>query len=166
MFTIVLVMNAINFIDGLDGLVAGVALIANGVFFLYTYLLVQKTSPLNYFNLASLLAIVLVGACVGFLPLNWHPAKLFMGDAGALLIGLLMATSAIAVTGQIEPAGRSASTSCSPPSSRSSCRSRCSSSRCSTSGSPSSGACGPASRRSPPTASTCTTDCSTWATRT
>ena len=74
------------------------------MFFLYTYLLVQKTSPLNYFNLASLLAIVLVGACVGFLPLNWHPAKLFMGDAGALLIGLLMATSAIAVTGQIDPA--------------------------------------------------------------
>ena len=103
-FTIVLVMNAINFIDGLDGLVAGVALIANGVFFLYTYLLVQKTSPLNYFNLASLLAIVVVGACAGFLPLNWHPAKLFMGDAGALLIGLLMATSAIAVTGQIDPA--------------------------------------------------------------
>lgn len=103
-FTIVLVMNAINFIDGLDGLVAGVALIANGVFFLYTYLLVQKTSPLNYFNLASLLAIVIVGACIGFLPLNWHPAKLFMGDAGALLIGLLMATSAISVTGQINPA--------------------------------------------------------------
>ncbi|HET8779605.1 MAG TPA: MraY family glycosyltransferase [Agromyces sp.] len=104
-FTIVLVMNAINFIDGLDGLVAGVALIANGVFFLYTYLLVQQTSPLNYFNLASLIAIILVGACVGFLPLNWHPAKLFMGDAGALLIGLLMATSAISVTGQLNPTG-------------------------------------------------------------
>ncbi len=103
-FTIVLVMNAINFIDGLDGLVAGVALIANGVFFVYTYLLVQKTSPLNYFNLASLIAVVVVGACAGFLVLNWHPAKLFMGDAGALLVGLLMATSAIAVTGQINPA--------------------------------------------------------------
>ncbi|GAA4368176.1 MraY family glycosyltransferase [Agromyces bauzanensis] len=102
-FTIVLVMNAINFIDGLDGLVAGVALIANGVFFLYTYLLVQQTSPLNYFNLASLIAVVLVGALAGFLPLNWHPAKLFMGDAGALLVGLLMATSAISVTGQINP---------------------------------------------------------------
>lgn len=102
-FAIVLVMNAINFIDGLDGLVAGVALIANGVFFLYTYLLVQQTSPLNYFNLASLIAVVLVGALVGFLPLNWHPAKLFMGDAGALLVGLLMATSAISVTGQINP---------------------------------------------------------------
>ncbi len=103
-FAIVLVMNAVNFIDGLDGLVAGVSLIANGVFFLYTYLLVQKTSPSNYFNLASLLAVVIVGICVGFLPLNWHPAKMFMGDAGALLIGTLMATSAVAVTGQLDPA--------------------------------------------------------------
>jgi UDP-GlcNAc:undecaprenyl-phosphate GlcNAc-1-phosphate transferase len=102
-FAIVLVMNAVNFIDGLDGLVAGVALIANGVFFIYSYLLVQETSPFNYFNLASLIAVLLVGALAGFLPLNWHPAKLFMGDAGALLVGLLMATSAIAVTGQINP---------------------------------------------------------------
>jgi UDP-GlcNAc:undecaprenyl-phosphate GlcNAc-1-phosphate transferase len=100
---IVIVMNMINFIDGLDGLVAGVALIANGVFFLYSYLLVRDTSPTNYFNLASLIAAVLVGACLGFLPLNWHPAKMFMGDAGALLVGLLMATSAIAITGQIDP---------------------------------------------------------------
>ncbi|MET0726559.1 MAG: MraY family glycosyltransferase [Leifsonia sp.] len=103
-FAIVLVMNAINFIDGLDGLVAGVSLIANGVFFLYTYLLVQQTSPTNFFNLASLIAAILVGACLGFLPINWHPAKMFMGDAGALLVGLLMATSAIAVTGDTDPA--------------------------------------------------------------
>nr|WP_202107194.1 MraY family glycosyltransferase [Agromyces seonyuensis] len=103
-FAIVLVMNAMNFIDGLDGLVAGVSLIANGVFFVYTYLLVQQSSPTNYMNLASLLAALVVGVCIGFLPLNWHPAKLFMGDAGSLLLGLLMATSAIAVTGQIDPA--------------------------------------------------------------
>ena len=100
---IVIVMNMINFIDGLDGLVAGVALIANGVFFLYSYLLARDTSPSNYFNLASLIAAILVGACIGFLPLNWRPAKLFMGDAGALLVGLLMATSAIAITGQVDP---------------------------------------------------------------
>jgi UDP-GlcNAc:undecaprenyl-phosphate GlcNAc-1-phosphate transferase len=100
---IVVVMNMINFIDGLDGLVAGVALIANGVFFLYSYLLVRDTSPSNYFNLASLIAAILVGACIGFLPLNWRPAKLFMGDSGALLVGLLMATSAIAITGQVDP---------------------------------------------------------------
>ncbi len=101
-FAIVLVMNAINFIDGLDGLVAGVALIANGVFFVYTYVL-QSSAQTEYFNLASLLTAVLIGACIGFLPLNFHPAKLFMGDAGALLVGLLMAASAISVTGQIDP---------------------------------------------------------------
>lgn len=99
-FAIVLVMNAINFIDGLDGLVAGVALIANGVFFVYIYLL-QLQAQTEYFNLASLTTAVLIGACVGFLPLNFHPARLFMGDAGALLTGLLMAASAILVTGQV-----------------------------------------------------------------
>lgn len=103
LFAIVLVMNAINFIDGLDGLVAGVALIANGTFLIYTYLLQREISPQNYFSLAGVIAAILVGACAGFLPLNWHPAKMFMGDAGALLIGLLMATSAISVTGTINP---------------------------------------------------------------
>lgn len=100
---VVLVMNAVNFIDGLDGLVAGVAIIANGVFFLYSYLLARFVGETEYFNLASLLSAVLIGACVGFLPFNWHPAKLFMGDSGALLVGLVMATSAISVTGQIDP---------------------------------------------------------------
>ncbi|MFS0730725.1 MraY family glycosyltransferase [Curtobacterium sp. 1P10AnD] len=102
---VVLVMNAVNFIDGLDGLVAGVAIIAGGVFFLYTFFInrvVQQTE--FFFNLPSLLTAVLVGACFGFLILNWHPAKLFMGDAGALLVGFLMATSAVSVTGNIDPA--------------------------------------------------------------
>lgn len=99
---VVLVMNAVNFIDGLDGLVAGVAIIANGVFFVYSYLLANAVGEAEYFNLASLITAVLIGACIGFLPLNWHPAKLFMGDAGALLVGLLMATSAISVTGYID----------------------------------------------------------------
>src|SRR5690606_29440475 len=80
-----------------------VAIIANGVFFLYSYLLARVVGETEYFNLASLLSAVLIGACVGFLPFNWHPAKLFMGDSGALLVGLLMATSAISVTGQIDP---------------------------------------------------------------
>ncbi len=103
-FAIVIVMNAVNFIDGLDGLVAGVCLIANGVFFAYSYLLVRDTGASTYFNLASFLAAVLIGACVGFLPFNWNPAKIFMGDAGALMLGLLMASSAVAITGQIDPA--------------------------------------------------------------
>jgi len=100
--TVVLVMNAINFIDGLDGLVAGVALIANGVFFIYSYLLAVNAGNTEYFNLASLVTAVLIGACVGFLPLNFYPAKMFMGDAGALLVGLLMAASAISVTGLVD----------------------------------------------------------------
>ena len=100
---VVLVMNAINFIDGLDGLVAGVALIANGVFFIYSYILAMNTAQAEFFNLASLITAVLIGACIGFLPLNFYPAKLFMGDAGALLVGLLMAASAISVTGNVDP---------------------------------------------------------------
>ncbi|WP_353111907.1 MraY family glycosyltransferase [Microbacterium sp.] len=101
MLAIVVVMNAVNFIDGLDGLVAGVCLIANGVFFVYAYMLTRDSGASSYFNLATFLAAVLIGACIGFLPLNWSPAKLFMGDSGALVIGLLMATSAISLTGQM-----------------------------------------------------------------
>jgi UDP-GlcNAc:undecaprenyl-phosphate GlcNAc-1-phosphate transferase len=104
LFSIVVVMNAVNFIDGLDGLVAGVCLIANVVFFAYSYMMVRDTGSSTYFNLASLIAAVLIGACLGFLPLNWGPARLFMGDAGALMLGLLMACSAIAITGQLDPA--------------------------------------------------------------
>lgn len=102
-FGVVLVMNAVNFIDGLDGLVAGVAIIANSVFFVYCYILTNNIGESEYFNIASLITAVLIGACVGFLPLNWHPAKIFMGDAGALLVGLMMAAAAISVTGSIDP---------------------------------------------------------------
>ncbi len=102
-FLVVLVMNALNFIDGLDGLVAGVAIIANSVFFVYSYIVTYgPTDQSDYFNLSQFVSAVLIGACVGFLPLNWHPAKLFMGDAGALLVGLLMATSTINFTGHID----------------------------------------------------------------
>lgn len=102
-FAVVLVMNALNFIDGLDGLVAGVAIITNSVFFVYSYIVTyQPTAQSAYFNLPQFISAVLIGACVGFLPLNWHPAKLFMGDAGALLVGLLMATSTISFTGNFD----------------------------------------------------------------
>jgi UDP-GlcNAc:undecaprenyl-phosphate GlcNAc-1-phosphate transferase len=101
-FAVVLVMNAVNFVDGLDGLVAGVAIIANGVFFVFTYLQ-QSSDNLSYFNLSTLITAILIGACLGFLPVNFHPAKMFMGDSGALLVGLLMAVSAISVTGFIDP---------------------------------------------------------------
>ena len=74
-FSIVIVMNAVNFIDGLDGLVAGVCLIANAVFFAYSYMLVRDFGSSTYFTLASFIAAVLIGACIGFLPLNWSPAR-------------------------------------------------------------------------------------------
>jgi UDP-GlcNAc:undecaprenyl-phosphate GlcNAc-1-phosphate transferase len=103
-FSIVVVMNAVNFVDGLDGLVAGVCLIANAVFFAYSYMVFRDFGSSTYFTLSSLIAAVLIGACIGFLPLNWSPARLFMGDAGALMLGLLMACSAISITGNFDPA--------------------------------------------------------------
>ena len=104
MFVVVLVMNAVNFIDGLDGLAAGVVGIGTLAFFAYTYLLAQQTSPANYFSTAGLLSAIVLGMVAGFLPHNFRPAKIFMGDSGAMLLGLLMATSAITVTGNIDPA--------------------------------------------------------------
>lgn len=101
-FITVLIMNAINFIDGLDGLVAGVVFIGTTVFFAYTYLLAQQTSPTDYFSLAGLISAIVMGMCLGFLPHNWHRAKIFMGDSGAYQLGLLMAVSALTVTGQVD----------------------------------------------------------------
>ena len=103
-FAVVLVMNAVNFIDGLDGLAAGVVGIGTFAFFIYSYLLAQQTSPSNYFSTAGLLSALVLGVVAGFLPHNFRPAKIFMGDSGAMLLGLLMATSAITVTGSIDPA--------------------------------------------------------------
>lgn len=100
---IVLVMNAVNFIDGLDGLASGVALISNAVFFLYVLVLSLGEGMSQYFGLATMVTVLLAGALLGFFPLNWNPAKLFLGDSGALLVGLLMSVSAISVTGQINP---------------------------------------------------------------
>lgn len=102
-FLMTLVMNAVNFVDGLDGLVAGVAIIANAVFFVYTRLLNMQLGEDNSVTFASLIAAVLVGICVGFMPFNWYRARMFMGDTGALLVGLLMATSTVSVTGQLQP---------------------------------------------------------------
>ncbi|SFR98208.1 UDP-GlcNAc:undecaprenyl-phosphate GlcNAc-1-phosphate transferase [Agrococcus baldri] len=100
---IVLVMNALNFIDGLDGLVTGTTIIGSAAFFGYIWMISQNFAQQNaYFSLASLITAVIVGVCLGFLPVNWHPARMFMGDGGALMLGLLTAASAIAVTGQID----------------------------------------------------------------
>lgn len=103
-FVVLVTINAVNFVDGLDGLAAGVVTIGGVAFFAYSYLLARDTSPDSYANLASLIIAVLVGACLGFLPHNFNPARIFMGDSGSMLIGLLLAASTIRVTGQVDPA--------------------------------------------------------------
>lgn len=100
-FVIVLTINAFNFIDGLDGLAAGVAIIGGSAFFIYSYLLTRTINAYDYSNLSTLLTALLIGACIGFLPFNFHPARIFMGEVGAQLIGLLMATAAVAVTADL-----------------------------------------------------------------
>ncbi|PUB22886.1 UDP-GlcNAc:undecaprenyl-phosphate GlcNAc-1-phosphate transferase [Promicromonospora sp. AC04] len=100
---VVVAMNAVNFVDGLDGLAAGIVAIGGAAFFLYTYGLTTQATPDDYASLASLMLAALVGVCVGFLPYNFFPARIFMGDAGSMLIGLVMAGAAIAVTGNVQP---------------------------------------------------------------
>jgi len=104
--TILIVTNAVNFIDGLDGLAAGVVGIAGLAFFGYSYLLSRSYDPPNVFSSATFITAALVGCCVGFLPHNFHPARLFMGDAGALLLGLLLAAATISMTGSIDPSAQ------------------------------------------------------------
>ena len=96
---VALMANAVNLIDGLDGLAAGVVGIAGVAFFLYS-LRLSDSGLLAGSNLAPLVAIIAVGVCVGFLPHNAHPARIFMGDAGALFLGLLLAATTIVVGGR------------------------------------------------------------------
>jgi UDP-GlcNAc:undecaprenyl-phosphate GlcNAc-1-phosphate transferase len=100
---VVVSMNAVNFVDGLDGLAAGVMAIGGSAFFVYAYTLTRGTSTTDYSSLAALLTAVMIGACLGFLPHNLTRARIFMGDSGSMLLGLLLAASTIAVTGQVDP---------------------------------------------------------------
>lgn len=90
-FWIVGMMNAINWSDGLDGLAGSIALVAGVVLFLHTYLRPDGDPQFTI----SLLAAALVGAIVGFLPYNWHPSSIIMGDTGAMFIGFALATISI-----------------------------------------------------------------------
>jgi UDP-GlcNAc:undecaprenyl-phosphate GlcNAc-1-phosphate transferase len=92
--------NAVNLVDGLDGLAAGIVAIAAAAFFFYAHQLVSSGTIAP--GSGPLFCALAVGMCVGFLPHNFHPAKIFMGDAGALLLGLLMAASTMSVVGQTD----------------------------------------------------------------
>lgn len=99
---VVITINAVNFVDGLDGLAAGMVCIAAAAFFLYAYRIwfsygIEAAAP------ATLFTAILMGMCLGFLPHNMHPARIFMGDSGSMLIGLVLAAAAISVTGQVDP---------------------------------------------------------------
>ncbi|GGV24844.1 undecaprenyl-phosphate alpha-N-acetylglucosaminyl 1-phosphate transferase [Streptomyces griseoflavus] len=99
---VVITINAVNFVDGLDGLAAGMVCIAAAAFFLYAYRIwysygIEAAAP------ATLFSAILMGMCLGFLPHNMHPARIFMGDSGSMLIGLVLAAGAISVTGQVDP---------------------------------------------------------------
>ncbi len=93
------IANAVNLIDGLDGLAAGIVGIAGATFWLYSMELLDQDELLPG-NPGALIAAIIVGLCVGFLPHNFYPARIFMGDGGALLLGLLMAASTISVGGR------------------------------------------------------------------
>ena len=98
---IFLCVNAVNFVDGLDGLAAGVVATGALAFFGYTYLLAYEQDLVRA-TTASLVTVTVAGVCLGFLPHNFSPARMFMGDSGAMLLGLLMAVSTISLTGQID----------------------------------------------------------------
>ena len=105
LFTVVWLIGmtqAVNLIDGLDGLAAGIVAIASASFFAYSKHL-ENLSLLSEPNIGPLIAIITVGVCVGFLPFNFNPARVFMGDCGALLLGLLLAVSTSVVGGRADP---------------------------------------------------------------
>ena len=98
---VMVVVNAINFVDGLDGLATGIVMICAASFFAFSYLL-AVINGLNRAGAPSLITAVVIGLCLGFLPHNFYPAQIFMGDSGAMFLGLLISASAITLTGQVD----------------------------------------------------------------
>jgi UDP-GlcNAc:undecaprenyl-phosphate GlcNAc-1-phosphate transferase len=98
----VLTINAVNFIDGLDGLAAGVTAIAAGAFFVFSYHL-ARGGFLDVAAVPTLLTAALAGTCIGFLPHNFNPARIFMGDSGSMLVGLMLSAAATTATTSTDP---------------------------------------------------------------
>ncbi len=91
----VAMINAVNLIDGLDGLAAGVSAIAAAAFFVYAFR-ASAGEP----STAAVLTAIVAGGCIGFLRHNFNPARIFMGDAGSQLLGLLLASATVSGVGR------------------------------------------------------------------
>jgi UDP-GlcNAc:undecaprenyl-phosphate/decaprenyl-phosphate GlcNAc-1-phosphate transferase len=100
---VVVTINAINFIDGLDGLAAGIVAVAALSFLAYSYTLIRTIGSTSQ-SLPAVSSALLAGICLGFLPHNFYPARIFMGDIGAMLLGLLLAYGPISSTDSLDPA--------------------------------------------------------------
>ena len=99
---VVATINAVNFIDGLDGLAAGIVGIAALSFFIYYYSLTHALR-LSAEAAPALASAMLAGMCLGFLPHNFYPARIFMGDTGSMLLGLLLAYVPISSITSLDP---------------------------------------------------------------
>ncbi|WP_019933071.1 MraY family glycosyltransferase [Nocardia sp. BMG111209] len=97
----VTMINAMNFVDGMDGLAAGLGLIAAVAVFVFSIGLLYEQGGSTDTYPPALLAAALAGACLGFLPHNFQPARIFMGDSGSMLIGLMLAAISTGASGRI-----------------------------------------------------------------
>lgn len=97
----VLLINAVNFVDGIDGLAAGLGMIAGSAILLYSLAVLHDQGGAVSAYPPAIICAILVGICAGFLPHNFEPARIFMGDSGAMLIGLLLAAASISASGKI-----------------------------------------------------------------
>ncbi len=100
---VVVLINAVNFVDGLDGLAAGIGLIAAVAIGAFTLQLLHRSGGSVSVYPPTLIAALVAGACLGFLPHNFQPARIFMGDSGAMLIGLMLAAASTSASGRIDP---------------------------------------------------------------
>ncbi|MEP6559703.1 MAG: MraY family glycosyltransferase [Nakamurella sp.] len=98
----VVLTNAMNFIDGLDGLLAGVAAISAFAIFIFSARQLALSGDVSSASQPPLIAAALVGGGIGFLPHNFSPARIFMGDSGAMFIGLAMAAATVSASGKID----------------------------------------------------------------
>lgn len=98
-FLIVATANAVNFVDGLDGLASGMVAIGAIAFFVYAFVLAVENGQTRAVA-AAILTASLAGACLGILPHNFFPARMFIGDSGSMLLGFVLACSTVSLTGQ------------------------------------------------------------------